>query len=88
MALQNKKREADRSGEGGRVIGPVSSKNAASLEKVSNQQKKNFRTMIDRLPGPHAFAIARAVSIIRQEKPHSLSYQERTRTNRPSVTLV
>ena len=37
-----------------------------------------------------ASAIARAVSIIRQEKPHSLSYQEPTFTkfDLPSITLV
>ena len=37
-----------------------------------------------------ASAIARAVSIIPQEKPHSLSYQEPTFTkfDLPSITLV
>lgn len=31
---------------------------------------------------------ATAVSLMRLEKPHSLSYQERTRTNLPSITWV
>ena len=35
-----------------------------------------------------SLAIATAVSAIRFEKPHSLSYQDRTRTNLPSITLV
>src|SRR6202020_111526 len=40
-------------------------------------------------PNPQiSFAIATAVSAIRFEKPHSLSYQESTRTNLPSITLV
>ena len=34
------------------------------------------------------FAISIAVSVIRVEKPHSLSYQERTRTNLPSRIWV
>jgi len=34
------------------------------------------------------FARATAVSPIRSEKPHSLSYQESTRTKVPSITLV
>ncbi|MOA49447.1 hypothetical protein D3C78_1723290 [compost metagenome] len=34
------------------------------------------------------FANATAVSDMRLEKPHSLSYQDRTRTNLPSMTLV
>jgi hypothetical protein len=41
---------------------------------------------------PHAgqmcFASATAVSAIRFEKPHSLSYQDKMRTNVPSMTLV
>jgi hypothetical protein len=32
--------------------------------------------------------IATAVSAIRFEKPHSLSYHDRTRAMRPSITLV
>ena len=32
--------------------------------------------------------MATAVSAMRLEKPHSLSYQERTRTSLPSITLV
>ena len=35
-----------------------------------------------------SFDIATAVSAMRLEKPHSLSYQESTRTNLPSITLV
>ncbi len=35
-----------------------------------------------------SFAIATAVSAMRFEKPHSLSYQESTRTKSPSMTLV
>ena len=35
-----------------------------------------------------SFAIATAVSAMRFEKPHSLSYQESTRTKLPSMTLV
>ena len=35
-----------------------------------------------------SFPIATAVSAIRFEKPHSLSYQESTRTKVPSITLV
>ena len=35
-----------------------------------------------------SFAIATAVSAMRFEKPHSLSYQESTRTKLPSITLV
>ncbi len=35
-----------------------------------------------------SFAIATAVSAMRLEKPHSLSYQESTRTKLPSMTLV
>ncbi|SFF99812.1 hypothetical protein SAMN05518801_10590 [Novosphingobium sp. CF614] len=34
------------------------------------------------------FAITPAVSSMRFEKPHSLSYQETTRTNLPSITVV
>src|SRR5208283_2451023 len=37
--------------------------------------------------GQMVLAIATAVSDMRLEKPHSLSYQERTRTNVPSMTL-
>ena len=33
-------------------------------------------------------AIEMAVSLIRVEKPHSLSYQDRMRTSVPSITLV
>ena len=40
-------------------------------------------------PNPQiSFAIATAVSAMRFEKPHSLSYQDSTRTNWPSITLV
>src|SRR5208337_3189040 len=35
-----------------------------------------------------SFASATAVSAMRCEKPHSLSYQDRTRTKVPSMTLV
>ena len=35
-----------------------------------------------------SFAIATAVSAMRLEKPHSLSYQDSTRTKLPSMTLV
>ena len=35
-----------------------------------------------------SFPIATAVSAMRLEKPHSLSYQDITRTNVPSITLV
>ncbi len=35
-----------------------------------------------------SFPMAAATSIMRFEKPHSLSYQARTRTNVPSMTLV
>ena len=35
-----------------------------------------------------SFPMAAATSIMRFEKPHSLSYQDRTRTNVPSITLV
>ena len=35
-----------------------------------------------------SLAIAMAVSDMRLEKPHSLSYQDRTDTNVPSMTLV
>ena len=35
-----------------------------------------------------SFAIATAVSAMRFEKPHSLSYQDSTRTKLPSMTLV
>ena len=38
--------------------------------------------------GQSSFPIATAVSSIRQEKPHSLSYQLRTRHMEPSMTLV
>src|SRR5262249_11138288 len=40
-----------------------------------------------RLPHP-SLPMATAVSSMRLEKPHSLSYQESTRTNLPSITLV
>ncbi len=39
-------------------------------------------------PRQISFAIATAVSAMRFEKPHSLSYQDSTRTNLPSITLV
>ena len=40
-------------------------------------------------PNPQiSFAIATAVSAMRFEKPHSLSYQDSTRTKLPSITLV
>src|SRR5215207_2274644 len=35
-----------------------------------------------------SFAMAMAVSAMRFEKPHSLSYQDSTRTKLPSMTLV
>ena len=35
-----------------------------------------------------SFAIARAVSLMRVEKPHSLSYQDSTRPSWPSITWV
>ena len=35
-----------------------------------------------------SFAMATAVSLMRFEKPHSLSYQDMTRTSVPSMTLV
>src|SRR5437660_1543437 len=35
-----------------------------------------------------SFPMAAATSIMRFEKPHSLSYQARTRTNVPSITFV
>ena len=35
-----------------------------------------------------SFAMATAVSAMRLEKPHSLSYQDSTRTKLPSITLV
>src|SRR3546814_10034986 len=35
-----------------------------------------------------SLAIATAVSAMRLEKPHSLSYQDSTRTKRPSITCV
>ncbi|MNU07320.1 hypothetical protein D3C72_2528520 [compost metagenome] len=35
-----------------------------------------------------AFAMAMAVSLMRLEKPHSLSYQVMMRTKLPSMTLV
>jgi hypothetical protein len=35
-----------------------------------------------------SFAMATAVSAMRFEKPHSLSYQDITRTKLPSITLV
>ena len=38
--------------------------------------------------GQRVALIATAVSLIRLEKPHSLSYQDMTRTKRPSITWV
>ena len=40
------------------------------------------------LPRQRNFAITSAVSLMRVEKPHSLSYQERTRTSLPSTICV
>ena len=39
-------------------------------------------------PGQTSLPIATAVSIMRLEKPHSLSYHAITRTSVPSITLV
>ena len=41
-----------------------------------------------RLPSQMSLPIATAVSAMRLEKPHSLSYQDSTRTNVPCITLV
>src|SRR4029077_7498824 len=38
--------------------------------------------------GDGSLLMATAVSTMRQEKPHSLSYQDMTRTNVPSITFV
>jgi hypothetical protein len=38
--------------------------------------------------GANVFPITRATSTIRFENPHSLSYQDNTRTNVPSITCV
>ena len=35
-----------------------------------------------------SFPMAAATSFMRFEKPHSLSYQDKTRTNVPSITFV
>ena len=51
---------------------------------MGNPDRRAFKA---RLPQP-AFARAAAVSSIRFEKPHSLSYQDSTRTMRWSSTLV
>ena len=44
--------------------------------------------VVSKAPDQISFASATAVSAMRFEKPHSLSYQDRTRTNVPSMTLV
>ncbi|NKK43851.1 hypothetical protein GFL28_17730 [Rhizobium leguminosarum bv. viciae] len=60
--------------------------------------RKAWQQKAARFPGPLAcrclksaqmsLAKATAVSDMRLEKPHSLSYQDRTRTKLPSMTLV
>lgn len=52
-----------------------------SKERAPNSQNL-------KLPPQIVFANATAVSDMRLEKPHSLSYQESTRTKLPSMTLV
>src|ERR1700734_3766666 len=74
----------------------------ASLERQrgdddQDNQRRTLRNASARPPPAFAgvtqnpqvsFAIATAVSAIRLEKPHSLSYQDSTRTKLPSITLV
>lgn len=48
-----------------------------------------IRSLRHAAPAPYSnFAIVAATSVMRPEKPHSLSYHERMRTRLPSTTLV
>ncbi len=49
---------------------------------------QNWKGRERRCPCHPSFPIATAVSAIRLEKPHSLSYQDTTRTSVPSMTRV
>ena len=46
------------------------------------------QTRLEVLAAHITLLIATAVSTIRQENPHSLSYQDMTRTSVPSITFV
>ncbi len=56
---------------------------AGKLGVVQNWKRREWRC-----PCHPSFPIATAVSAIRFEKPHSLSYQDTTRTSVPSMTRV
>ena len=74
---------------------PVQPRRSSRLRDTFGPQRAGFRdgALDPRFrgvtPNPQiSFAIATAVSAMRFEKPHSLSYQESTRTKLPSITLV
>ena len=86
------------SGSVGRREAPVvSGREAVKLSDITLSGSWQFaRDVTPSLAFPHpcscetqmSFAIATAVSAMRFEKPHSLSYQDITRTSVPSMTLV
>ena len=77
-------------GANGRASGRVDRSDRQMLEPFSfqrtpaNRRRRRGRKAMAQI----SLAKATAVSAMRFEKPHSLSYQERTRTNLPSRTLV
>src|SRR5262245_15090297 len=69
-----------------------SGRNGPKLVSVNPlNQKADFlihRVVLQNRVAQPSLPIATAVSTIRLEKPHSLSYQLSTRTSLPSITLV
>ncbi len=74
--------KVDRNKAGNRKVGGI------RLKKNPTRLLWSGPLMTDPLRDQMVLAKATAVSDIRLEKPHSLSYQDKTRTNVPSMTLV
>ena len=62
--------------------------NVGVVETAKGGLHQYADTGTHRAHGHPSLPIATAVSIMRLEKPHSLSYQDITRHNVPSMTLV
>ncbi len=67
-------------------IGTLRSTRTSTLLPVRSSGRSS--RVLKRLTVSYSFAIAAAVSTMRFEKPHSLSYQLTTRTSLPSITAV
>ncbi len=80
--------EAPRLASGSMPADPSSRRQFFGKEKPAGLRLPVFRNSRTVVLVQMVFANATAVSDMRLEKPHSLSYQERTRTNLPSMTLV